>query len=39
MPPYEGRLSEAEIDAVVDHVLKLAGPDGAASPAAPREAR
>lgn len=37
MPPYEGRLSEPEIDAVVDHVLKLAGAPGS-SPATPPSA-
>jgi mono/diheme cytochrome c family protein len=26
MPPFTGRLTPAEIDAVVDHVLKLAAP-------------
>lgn len=37
MPPYEGRLTEAEIDAVVDHVLKLA--NAAGSLPAPPEPR
>ncbi len=26
MPPFDGRLAPAEIDAVVDHALKLAAP-------------
>jgi mono/diheme cytochrome c family protein len=29
MPPFEGRLTPAEIDAVVDHALKLAAPSTA----------
>ena len=32
MPPFAGRLTPAEIDAVVDHVLKLDSPPPGARP-------